>query len=116
MRVLYVFTLLFICFLFCASGITLAHTGEKCSRAFTSEGTPILWPDYPHRPYDVLKYQLTLDWRKIFETQSQQYSGVNIITLVVIDSTPQITLDAALVKIDSITINGSRLSLTPQPT
>jgi aminopeptidase N len=103
-------------FLFCSTEFSLAHTGTKCSHAFASGGVPILWPDYPHRPYDVLKYQLILDWRKVFETKSQRYSGVNTITLAITDSTPNITLDAGLLKIDSITINGTLLALVPQPT
>jgi aminopeptidase N len=103
--------------LFCVVGNSSAHSGKRiCSRAALSGGSPALWPDYPHRPYDVLKYQLTLDWRKMFETKSQRYSGVNSITIMVTDSTPNITLDAGLLKIDTISINGTRVSITPQPT
>ncbi|MFI5264519.1 MAG: M1 family metallopeptidase, partial [Candidatus Kapaibacterium sp.] len=109
--------ILFLVFLCCAVGNSSAHNGKRiCSRAVISGGSATLWPDYPHRPYDVLKYQLTLDWRKIFATKSQQYSGVNVITVQVTDSTPNITLDAGLIKIDSISINGSGLTNISQPT
>jgi aminopeptidase N len=104
-------------FLFCTVAICSAHNGARtCSRAYMSGSSGVLWPDYPKRPYTVLKYQLTLDWRKIFQTKSQRFSGVNIITLDIIDSTQNITLDAGLLKIDSISINGTALSVISQPT
>lgn len=96
------------------AGVSFAHNGAICGRPLPSNAKA-LFPDMPKRPFDVLKYQLTLDWRKIFETRSQQYSGVNLITVQVTDSTPNITLDAGLMKIDGITINGTPVHPVPQP-
>ncbi len=103
-------------FLLCAVGVSLAHTGVKCSRANIPQPNSVPWPDEPKRPFDVLKYQLTLDWRKIFATRSQQFSGVNVITLKVTSSTPSILLDAGWMTIDSISINDALVTPTPQPT
>jgi len=96
--------------------ISYSHTGVKCTRAVQAKTNSILWPDQPKRPFDVLKYQLILDWRKIFATKSQKFSGVNVITIQVTTSTPNILLDAGLMFIDSIAINGNPLTTIPQPT
>jgi aminopeptidase N len=101
----------------CVAGISFGHTGNQlCSRALRLGGNPNPWPDYPHRPYDVKKYQLTLDWRKIFETRSQQYSGVNVITVVTTDTTSGLTFDIGLLKLDSVIINGTPLQKLPKIT
>ncbi|MDP4219318.1 MAG: M1 family aminopeptidase [Bacteroidota bacterium] len=104
---------LLICFFL--ANTTFGHDGLKCSRASVSTAAP-LWPTEPHRPYDVLKYRLTLDWRKVFETQSQQFSGVNIIDLKLTSETPNVTLDAGLMKIDSVSVSGVPILPVPQPT
>jgi aminopeptidase N len=69
----------------------------------------------PKLPYTVLKYDLTLDWRKIFETHSPKYSGLQKITIRMTDAAPEISLDAIAITIDSIIIGASILSPTPQP-
>lgn len=60
------------------------------------------------RPYDVLKYTLTLDWRNIFtsasvEGSNRYYKGINRIELIVdTNKIDKIELDAADQLIDSI--------------
>ena len=106
----------FLAFFFCFAAASIAHVSGKCNRSCASNAKGVLFFDAPKRPFDVLKYQLTLDWRKIFETKSQQFSGVNIITLAVTDTTSNILLDAGLMKIDSISVNGIDLKSFAQPT
>ena len=103
-------------FFICFATASFAHEGVRCSRSYASNANRVLFSNAPKRPFDVLKYELTLDWRKIFETKSQKFSGVNVITLSVTDSTPNILLDAGLMKIDSISINGTNVISAPQPT
>ncbi|HET9136170.1 MAG TPA: M1 family aminopeptidase [Candidatus Kapabacteria bacterium] len=69
----------------------------------------------PKLPYTVVKYDLTLDWRKIFETHSPKYTGLQKITIRMTDVSPVISLDAIGITIDSIIIGTSVLSPTPQP-
>jgi len=105
------------CLLCSFVAVSFAHQGSRyCSRALAPTGGKVLWPDAPKRPFDVQKYQLTLDWRPIFENRSQKYTGTNIISLQVTQTTPNITLDAGLLRIDSIRINGVKITPTPQPT
>ena len=73
------------------------------------------FPNYPIRPFNVLKYHVTLDWRKPFATQSQRFSGKNEITLQLDSSVSSVMLDAGLMIIDSVSIGGTRISPTPQP-
>ena len=96
--------------------IATAHNGNLCSHGVTAHSRAMVFPVQPRRQFDVLKYQLTLDWRKIFETKSQQYSGVNNISLVITAKTSEIILDAALMKIDSVRVNGIIVTPAPQPT
>ena len=101
--------------IFFFTGTSSAHNGSVCRRAFITNGKPVLWPDAPRRPFDVLKYQLTLDWQKMFETKSPAFTGINIITVQLTEQTPLIELDASYMYIDSISINGSPLRIVPQP-
>ncbi|MEP7234968.1 MAG: M1 family aminopeptidase [Ignavibacteriota bacterium] len=88
---------------------------KQCSRATTQTRPQVQWPNAPLRPFDVLKYHVVLDWRRIFETKSQKFSGVNTLYLKTTGTTTNITLDAGLLAIDSIKVNGVILSTTPQP-
>src|SRR5438874_2191000 len=99
---------------FCLIQTISAQTAMKCSRAFTTESKP-LWPDAPKRPFDVQKYQLTLDWRQMFVGKTPQFTGVNIITVQLTQQTNTIELDAASMQIDSIWINDILIQPVPQP-
>jgi aminopeptidase N len=103
-------------FLIFIAGILSAHNGNICSRALASGEKHILWPEFPKRPYNVIKYQLVLDWRNMFITSSAGYSGSQNIELTVTSYTDSIVLDAANLIIDSININGIALRPVPQPT
>ncbi|MEI8133728.1 MAG: M1 family aminopeptidase [bacterium] len=97
------------------SPIVSAHTTHGCSRALAYDAkSNIPWPDYPKRPFDVLKYNLTLDWRKMFETKTATFSAVNLITVKITQPTDSIELDASYMRIDSLRINGSLILPTPQ--
>jgi aminopeptidase N len=77
---------------------------------------PQAFPTFPKRPFDVKSYNLTLDWRKPFQIKSQQFSGKNIITLRLTEANvSSVVLDAALLIIDTITVNNVVLSAAPQP-
>jgi aminopeptidase N len=67
------------------------------------------------RPYDVLSYKLTLDWRPVFKNKSTRFSGVNEITLTLLESVDSVVLDAADMLIDSIRINGNAAPLVRYP-
>lgn len=103
-------------FIFCFAASSFARDGARCNKAYAANTYHPLYPDLPKRPFDVLKYELTLDWRKIFETHSQRFSGVNVLTIALTASTPDITLDAGLMKIDKISVNGMNIISVPQPT
>lgn len=73
------------------------------------------------RPYDVLRYDLTMDWRNPLQTAAagapdHAYSGVNTITIRCDSANlSSITLDAATMRIDSVFLEPSkiRLDITP---
>lgn len=72
------------------------------------------------RPYNVINYNLYLDWYNILkdslDDQNRVWNGVNTITLVVDSAgTNVITLDAAKLKIQSICINSTPISNYKQP-
>ena len=67
------------------------------------------------RPYDVLDYNLRMDWRYAFAGKTAIYNGVNVISLSLTDTTSSIDLDAAEMSIDSIAINGVFVTPVPQP-
>ncbi len=64
------------------------------------------------RPYEVISYNLTMDWRPVFQNQTQIFSGHNQIAVSLIDTTSAIVLDAAEMRIDSVKIQGE---LIPTP-
>jgi len=66
------------------------------------------------RPYDVTSYSLTMDWRPVFQNQTQIFSGHNQIAVTLIDTTSAIVLDAAEMRIDSVKIGGELIP-TPEP-
>jgi len=76
------------------------------------------------RPYDVLGYALTMDWRNPLQTAAagtpnHAYSGVNTITLLCDSANlSSITLDAAAMAIDSVFFEPgkTRLDVTPLET
>ena len=68
---------------------------------------------WPKRPYDVLSYQLLLDWRHAFTAQEPIFSGHNLITLQLTDNVDTVVLNAAEMRIDSVSINGLPLASTP---
>jgi aminopeptidase N len=71
--------------------------------------------DSAHRPFDVLSYDLELDWRQIFKNKVHRFSGVNHIALVTTEPTDTIVLDAGTTRIDSIAIDGTPLVPLVQP-
>ena len=64
----------------------------------------------PTRPYNVLSYNLRMDWRNVFEQQSLIFSGHNQIDVVVTGTTSVIVLDASEMSIDSVRVNGQLLT------
>lgn len=66
------------------------------------------------RPYDVLRYELFLDWVSLLSrtgtaAEDRMFRGVNRITLRIDSAHVQsIALDAAAMTIDSVTVNGVR--------
>ena len=70
---------------------------------------------WPKRPFNVLSYQLLLDWRSVFATHRPVFSGHNLITIQLTDVVDTIVLDAMEMRIDSLSINGQPLSNLPQP-
>lgn len=71
--------------------------------------------DSAHRPFDVLSYDLELDWRQIFEKKVHRFTGVNHIKLVTTEPTDELLLDAGAMRIDSILVNGVLLTANVQP-
>jgi hypothetical protein len=109
-------TILFFLLTFLAGQNISAQSKGSCRRILSADNHA-LWTLPTPRPYTVLAYDLVLDWRKVFETHSPHYSGVQNIKLQLqmTTSTNSISLDAAMLTIDSITINGSLLLPVPQP-
>lgn len=72
------------------------------------------------RPYNVINYNLYMDWynpmKDSIDTQNRTWTGTNVITLV-IDSanTNTIELDAAKLIITSVAINGNKTNNFNQP-
>jgi len=67
----------------------------------------------PKRPYNVVSYNLTMDWRPVFVRQTQIFSGHNQISVSLTETTSAIVLDAAEMDIDSVKINGEFIA-TPR--
>jgi len=67
------------------------------------------------RPYDVLGYKLLLDWRQISRRNSRFSAGPTRLLLSLPTQSPQVVVDAAEMKIDLVSVNGTALSTTPQP-
>jgi aminopeptidase N len=67
------------------------------------------------RPFDVLSYQLLLDWRAPFLLKTHIFRGWNTITIAVTALTDTILLDATEMHIDTCWLNGAILSPAPQP-
>ena len=66
------------------------------------------------RPYTVVSYNLTVDWRSVFEKHTTIFSGHNQIVVKLLDTTSAVVFDAAEMRIDSAKINGEFIS-TPEP-
>ncbi len=66
------------------------------------------------RPFDVLSYQVLLDWREPFLNKTHTFKAWNTITIAVTALTDTILLDASEMRIDSCWLNGS-LIVAPQP-
>ncbi len=66
--------------------------------------------NYYKRPFNVIRYNLYMDWRAPLASMSFTYPGLNIITLTV-DSAglSSILLDAVGMHIDSIRVNGASI-------
>jgi aminopeptidase N len=60
----------------------------------------------PTRAYSVTSYNLLMDWRNVFNHQTQVFSGRNVIQVVLGDTTSAIVLDASEMTIDSVSVNG----------
>lgn len=107
-----------VCLLLAVSLVHNANSTTRSNSVFLY-GAPIerpqAFPTLPKRPFDVRKYDLTLDWRHAFEIKSQQFAAKNSITLRLLDAVPSIMLDAALMTIDTVTVNGVAVSPVPQP-
>ena len=71
-------------------------------------------PDvHERRPYDVLSYDLTLDWRRPFLEQRSVYSGVQEMRIKVTEPTSVIVIDASLIRIDSAWVDGQPFNIAP---
>ncbi len=64
----------------------------------------------PTRPYNVISYNLLMDWRNVFDEQTQVFSGRNQIALTLTDTTSAVVLDAAEMAIDSVKIEGELIA------
>ncbi len=60
----------------------------------------------PIRPYNVLSYNLLMDWRNVFNNGTQVFSGHNQIQVVNTEATSEIVLDASEMTIDSVNVDG----------
>ncbi|MDP4199244.1 MAG: M1 family aminopeptidase [Bacteroidota bacterium] len=65
------------------------------------------------RPYTVISYKLSMDWRPMFRNKNELFSGMNEITVSTTQS--EIVFDAMEMRIDSITVSGRSVTPVPQP-
>lgn len=105
-----------IAFLLCFSALAGAQEAYKCSRASVPASQALFYPDQPKRPFDVLHYDLTLYWNKIFTAKIGAFTAENIITLdLTSDQSSSIELDAADMDITSVSVNNIPIIPAPQP-
>jgi aminopeptidase N len=71
--------------------------------------------DSAKRPFDVISYDVELDWRQIFAQKTHNFSGVTHITLRTVAPSSEILLDGGAMHVDSILIDGDKLSVDVQP-
>jgi aminopeptidase N len=109
-------TLQIYCCIFSAFTLTesFAKRGGELCRHIQCEKNSTLWTLPPKRPYKVISYDLTLDWRQMFETHSLDYTGLQKILLELTGMATSVALDAATMGIDSIRLNGT--PVLPVPT
>ncbi len=97
------------------------HSHALCSHALSKKGTDRVLAEsaIEHRPYDVLSYSLVLDWYGPLTTpelteETRQFDGRTTIRLR-IDSADvsAIVLDAFLLDIQEVKIDGQLISPTP---
>jgi len=72
--------------------------------------------DTTRRPFVIDSYKILLDWREPFKTKLPMFSGSSDMHVRLEKGTPSINLDAYLMDIDSIYIDGKSLIPVPQPT
>ncbi len=70
---------------------------------------------WPRRPFDVLSYDLLLDWRPVFANKNKTFYGVQEITLQITAPTDTILLDAEDMRIDSVWFQTVKYATAPQP-
>lgn len=84
-----------------------SHTGHLLSKS-------LMLPEvHERRPYDVLSYDLTLDWRTPFTERKSVYSGVQVMKIKITEPTDVIAIDASLIRMDSAWVNGERFDIAP---
>lgn len=95
--------------------IILAHdAAELCSRARQKQHIAAI-PEPPERPYDISTYRLRLDLRPAFEQKKPVYLGSAEIQLTTTMFTQTLDLDAGLMTMTRVMVNGAELTPAPQP-
>lgn len=71
-------------------------------------------PDvHERRPYDVISYDLTLDWRQVFAEQRSVYSGTQEMRIKITEVTNTVVIDASLIRVDSAWVDGTPFAIAP---
>ena len=93
-----------------------AHGGVECGRAEHAIRRVQQLPDvHERRPYDVISYDLSLDWRRPIIERGPVYSGVQEMRIKVTLTTSVIEIDASLIRMDSAWIDGARFDIAAMP-
>ncbi len=94
--------------------LALASGGGQCSHSDGSSRRMLQLPDvHERRPYDVLSYDLTLDWRRPFVEKRSIYSGIQEMRIKVTEPTNVIVIDASIIRMDSAWVDGQRFDISP---
>lgn len=67
------------------------------------------------RPFKVESYKITLDWRLPFTKHSFRYPASSTMHVAMTSDSSVLKLDASLMRIDTLTIDGQAISPIPQP-
>jgi aminopeptidase N len=92
------------------------HGVGECSRIAGALNRSLKLPEvHERRPYDVLSYDLSLDWRRPMIDKKPVYSGVQEMRVRITAPTKAIEIDASALVLDSAWVDGQRFSIGASP-